>query len=110
MANAKIIDPKLILAAAGGLAILAATAGLARAESSIDVHNSWWDQVEKAQACAMQPGNPYAYSIQSPCASAPPAAYADARRAFPGYYGYPGYGYGYGGSYAPYRYGYGYGY
>jgi len=100
----------MILAAAGAVAIFGATASLARAESSIDVHNSWWDQVEKAQSCAMQPGNPYAYSIQSPCASAPPAAYADARRAYPGYYGYgnpyPSYVYGYGRPYAAYLYGY----
>lgn len=110
-------NAKFILAAAGAAAMLAGTAAVARAESSVDVHNSWWDQVEKAQACAMQPGNPYAYSIQSPCISAPPAAYRDARRAYPEYYGRPAYGYavpypgyGYAASYAPYRYPYGYGY
>ena len=102
--------PTIFLAAAGMLGTLAATSGLARAESSVDVHNSWWDQVEKAQSCAMQPGTPYAYSIQSPCYSAPPAAYADARRAYPGYYGYPAYSYGYAQAYPTYRYGYGYGY
>jgi hypothetical protein len=109
-----------VLAGAG---MLLATAGSARAESSspYGAHRSWWDQVEKAQTCAMQPGNPYAYSLQSPCISTPPAAYADARRAYPEYYGrpaygyghgqaYPGYGYGYGAAYPPYRYGYGAGY
>ena len=97
----------IVLAAAG---LLVATAGLARAQSPYGSHRSWWDQVEKAQTCAMQPGNPYAYSLQSPCYSTPPAAFADARRAYPGYYGYPAYAYGYGYSYAPYRYGYGGGY
>ena len=95
----------IVLAAAG---LLAVTSGVARAESSpIGPHTSWWDQVEKAQTCAMQPGNPYAYALQSPCYSAPPAAYADARWAYPGYYGYPAYGYGYGGAYSGYGYGYG---
>src|SRR5438874_4549266 len=100
--------PTIFLAAAGMLGTLAATSGLARAESSVDVHNSWWDQVEKAQACAMQPGNPFAYSMNSPCGSTPPAAYAEAQRAYPGYYGYPAYGYGYGQFAPPYGYGYGY--
>ena len=95
----------LVLAAAG---LLAVTSGLARAQSSpIGPHTSWWDQVEKAQTCAMQPGNPYAYARQSPCFSTPPAAYADARRAYPGYYGYPAYGYGYGTAHPSYGYGYG---
>jgi hypothetical protein len=100
----------IVLAAAGTLGILAATSGVARAQSPLGPHTSWWDQVEKAQTCAMQPGNPYAYALQSPCYSAPPAAYADARRAYPGYYGYPAYGYGYGAAYPPYGYGYRWGY
>ena len=98
----------MILAAAG---MLAASSGLAFARvSSFGTQNSWWDQVEKAQACAMQPGNPFAYSMNSPCGSTPPAAYAEAQRAYPGYYGYPAYGYGYGQFAPPYRYWYGYGY
>ena len=97
----------IILAAA---AMLFATAELAGAADGgrVGVQNSWWDQVEKAQACAMQPGNPFAYSMNSPCGSTPPAAYAEARRAYLGYYGYPAYGYGYA-QFAPWnRYGYGY--
>jgi len=90
--------------------LLFATADLAQAAvGRVGVQNSWWDQVEKAQACAMQPGNPFAYSVNSPC-PAPSAAYADARRAYPGYYGYPSYGYGNGPAYPRYQYGYGYGY
>ena len=109
----------IIFAAAGALGIVAATSGLARADSALGAHRSWWDQVEKAQECAMGGGNPYVYALQSPCISTPPAAYADARRAYPGYYGYPAYGYGYaapylgyghGTAYPPYRYGWGYGY
>jgi hypothetical protein len=109
-----------VLSAAG---TLLGTTGLARAESPYGPHRSWWDQVEKAQTCAMGGGNPYAYSLQSPCISTPPAAYRDAQRAYPEYYrhpaygygygygaGYPGYGYGYGAAYPPYRYGYGAGY
>src|SRR5436305_9444205 len=98
----------IVLAAA---VMLFATAELAQAADGgrVGVQNSWWDQVEKAQACAMQPGNPFAYSMNSPC-PASSAAYADARRAYPGYYGYSAYSYGYGQAYPGYRYGYGYGY